>query len=290
MKGYLLDAYGVFWGGNDFGMIPGAMETMAELVARGKIVGILSNSTQLSGKEIQKLKKAGLIQGKHYHFLMTSGDMIRHILLNCALPFETPQKTYWVFGKDHPKFSSYKEIFQDTVYVEVPVIDQADFIYLSIPHINGEDQTDKELFRHDLEGLKTKKTPVICANPDQFAHEGSPPKAVIRQGTIAMMYEQMGGKVFYIGKPHRHMYVQAMQNFEKFKINNVNDILMVGDTPETDIRGARLLGIPSALVTGTGMMAERISLHGLEMALKSLPENDQPNYLVRELSQILDLA
>ena len=35
-KGILLDAYGVFWGGNDIGPFPEAIETMKTLVTQGK--------------------------------------------------------------------------------------------------------------------------------------------------------------------------------------------------------------------------------------------------------------
>src|SRR5262245_7458182 len=86
----LLDAYGVFWGGNDCGLLPGSKEVMGNLLLQGKIVGILSNSTQLASKEINKLKLHGLIQGKHFHFLITSGEVARSIFLNEKLPFETP--------------------------------------------------------------------------------------------------------------------------------------------------------------------------------------------------------
>ena len=53
------------------------------------------------------------------------------------------------------------------------------------------------------------------------------------------MYEQMGGQVFYIGKPHNKAYTIAMNHFEHHNITKPREILMVGDTPETDIRGAR---------------------------------------------------
>ena len=33
-------------------------------------------------------------------------------------------------------------------------IDEADFIYISIPHINGEDQENPELFREEIEKLR----------------------------------------------------------------------------------------------------------------------------------------
>ncbi len=281
--GILLDAYGVFWGGNTFGPFPGSKEMMEKLVSNGKIVGILSNSTQLVSKEINKFSQHGLIQGKHFHFLVTSGEVVRDIFLNEKLPFQTPNKKFWLFGGIHPKFSSHQAIFEGTVYSETSVIDDADFHYISIPHMNGEDQVNPELFRAEIEKLKVKHLPMICANPDLFAHEGSPPKAVVRQGSIAKMYEEMGGQVFYIGKPHSRAYTVAMSNFQQHNITKPSDVLMVGDTPETDIRGARLFGMPSALVTQTGIMADRIYYNGLENALRTLSPHDSPDYYIGRL-------
>ncbi|MBS0625519.1 MAG: TIGR01459 family HAD-type hydrolase [Verrucomicrobia bacterium] len=251
-QGVLLDAYGVFWGGNSFGVFPGAKEAMEKLVSSGKIVGILSNSTQLAAKEIHKIQQHGLIQNVHYHFLVTSGEVARDLFLNEKLPFGNK---FWLFGGPHPKYSSHEAIFQGTRFVETAHIEEADFIYISIPHLNGEDQTDPEAFRKSLETLK--RLPMVCPNPDLFAHEGNPPRAVVRQGSIAKMYEEMGGQVFYIGKPHSQAYIMAMNFFAQHNCSNPRDILMVGDTPETDIRGARNFGMPSALITKTGIMAER---------------------------------
>lgn len=282
-KGILLDAYGVFWGGNDCGVLPGAKEIMEKLVSIGKIVGVLSNSTQLATKEINKLHLHGLIQGKHFHFLITSGEVARHIFLNEKLPFETSSKKFWLFGGVHPKYASHEAIFQDTLYSETLHIEEAEFVYISIPHIDGEDQTNPGLFRKELEKLKMKNLPMICANPDQFAHEGKPSRAVVRQGSIALLYEEMGGKVFYIGKPHNKAYVMAMSQFEKHGNIRASDVLMVGDTPETDIRGARLFGMASALITQTGMMADRINHNGLEIALNKLVPSDSPDYFIERL-------
>lgn len=277
-KGVLLDAYGVFWGGNDFGLLPGSKEAMEKLVSKGKIVGILSNATQLSSKEINKLEAHGLIQGKHFHFLITSGETARFIFLQEKPPFKTFTNKFWLFSGGHPKFSSHEAIFQGSRYSETFDIDEADFIYISVPHINGEDQTDPERFRQEIEKIKMKGLPMVCANPDRFAHEGNPPRAVVRQGSIAKMYEEIGGEVFYIGKPYNKVYSIAMNHFLQYKITNPEEILMVGDTPETDIRGARFFGMPSALVTQTGIMADRISRNG-ERAF-DLPPDDLPNYFI----------
>lgn len=283
-KGILLDAYGVYWGGNDFGLLPGSQEAMEMLVSNGKTVGILSNTTQLASKEIDKLARYGIVQGQHFHFLITSGEVARHIFLNEKLPFETPRNTYWLFGGAHPKFPSHEAIFQGTVYRATLDIHQADFIYISIPHINGEDQVDTAVFREEMEKIQSKNLPMICPNPDLFAHEGKPPKAVVRQGSIAKMYEAMGGHVFYIGKPHHKAYSAALEQFRQRGVLAPTEILMVGDTPETDIRGARQLGMPTALITQTGMMADRISHQGLEKALKQLPTHDTPNYLIARMA------
>jgi HAD superfamily hydrolase (TIGR01459 family) len=278
--GILLDAYGVFWGGNGIGLLPGCKETMERLIAKGKTIGILSNSTQLAKNEIEKLKAHGLIEGQHFHFLITSGEVAKRIFLNNDLPFPTPKKKFYLFGVPHPKFSSHQAIFQDTPFQETTDLDKADFIYISIPHINGKDQTDPLLFKEYIDIFKSTKIPMVCANPDRFAHEGNPPQNVVRQGSIAIMHEEQGGQVFYIGKPSDRMYSAAMKSFFQYGISNPEKVLMVGDTPETDIRGARNFNMPSALVIKTGIMADRIAHHGWENTLNTLPTQDFPDFFI----------
>lgn len=279
----LLDAYGVFWGGNQVGLLPGAKEAMHLLVSQGKIVGILSNTTQLVEKEIQKLHTHGLIQEKHFHFLLTSGEIGRSLFLQEKLPFATPRKKFWVLGDLHPRFSPHHQIFQGTSFLETGELLEADFIYISIPHIQGEDQIDPEVFRDQLLPLKKFNLPMICPNPDRFAHEGFPPKAVVRQGSIASLYEELGGEVFYFGKPHATAYTSAMEQFAKYRIHNPADVIMIGDTPETDIRGARQFGMKAALVTQTGIMGDRIARSNFELANQSLDSKDQPHFYLRQL-------
>ncbi len=283
--GILLDAYGVFWGGNSVGILPGCKETMEKLIAEGKAVGILSNSTQLAKNENAKLQAHGLFEGKHFHFLITSGEVTRNIFLNSDLPFPTPQKKFYLFGSPHPKFSSHGAIFKDTSFQETTDLTQADFIYISIPHIEGKDQTDPLLFKEAVDAFKDSQIPMVCANPDRFAHEGNPPQAVVRQGSIALMYEQLGGKVFYIGKPSDRMFTAAMEAFLQCGISNPQEVLMVGDTPETDIRGARNFDMPSALIIKTGIMGDRIAHNGFENTLNTFSEKDFPNFFIEYMGK-----
>lgn len=282
-RGILLDAYGVFWGGNDLGLFPKSIENMERLVAAGKIVGILSNTTQLAAKEIHKFHRHGLIEGKHFHFFVSSGEVVRSIFLSKKLPFQTPHKKFWVYCRAHPKFSSHEAIFQDTVYSETLNINEADFIYINIPHIKGEDQINLDVFQQEIQQLKRKDLPMVCPNPDRFAHEGSPSIAVVRQGSIAALYENIGGQVYYIGKPYENVYTHTMMRFNQNGIFNPKEILMVGDTPETDVRGARNYGMASALITQTGIMSDRISEQGMQKAVQDLSLSDQPDYFIGKL-------
>lgn len=283
-KGILLDAYGVFWGGNGIGPLPGTVEAMENLTLQGKIVGILSNTTQLAAPEIQKLEKHGITLGKHFHFFISGGEIAKSLFMDVKLPFKTPNRKFWVLGAHHPRFASSLSLFQGTPFQETHCLHEADFIYIGIPHLDGQDQTDPEIFNGLLQKLKGSALPMVCANPDRFAHEGNPPQQVVRQGTLAMLYEAMGGEVFYIGKPYRLAYAQAMVDFSRHSISKPDQIIMVGDTPETDIRGASQFGMPSALVVKTGMMADRISAQGWEKCFQELSIYDMPNFFIERLA------
>lgn len=282
-KAFLLDANGVFWGDkgvNGVGLYPGSKELMENLMSKGKKVGILSNSTQLFSKQINKFKSLGIEQDKHFNFYLTSGDITRDIFLNKRLPFITKTNKYFLSGAPHPRYSSHLPIFDGTIYSETKDIDEADFIYVSIPNINGQDECNPEVFRSQLQKLIIKNKPMICPNPDKFVITGNPPKQVVRQGSIAKLYEEMNGEVFYIGKPKKIVYDYAMKKFNELEIYNSSEILMVGDNPETDISGANNFGISSALLTETGIMGDRIKLNGLDNSIKNLSKIESPTFLI----------
>lgn len=284
-KGILLDAYGVFWGGAAVGVLPGCHEMMEKLMSMGLEVGILSNSTQLSSVEEKKFLANGLSVGTHFSWIITSGDVTRNIFLADQLPFNAPRKTFWLSGGPHPKFVSHLDIFENTGYREASNVDEADFFYVSIPHMEGLDQEDPEVFRDKVNSLRQKNLPMICPNPDLFAHEGNPARAVVRQGSIAKMYEEMGGTVHYFGKPHQKAYQAAMEKFSKVGIVNPQHIIMVGDTPETDIRGARICNMRPVLAL-TGNMGDRTAHKGLDTAITDLPADDTPDYFIKGFGKI----
>ena len=78
------------------------------------------------------------------------------------------------------------------------------------------------------------------------------------------------------------MYMAAMSSFSETGLSDPKKILMVGDTPETDIRGAKNFGMPSALIVKSGIMADRIAQD--EKSLQQLAAKDFPNFFIEYLA------
>jgi HAD superfamily hydrolase (TIGR01459 family) len=278
-----LDAFGVFWAGNAQGVFPGSQRTMEQLFSSGKKIGIISNSTHQSQSEIKKYASQGILQGRHFHFLITSGDLAKELFSSDRLPFPTPNKKYILFCPHCPPYAPPSSLFEESPFRETDDLLEADFIYINVPHICGVNQEERNAFHSMVKSFLPSNKPMVCANPDHYAHEGSPPRPVVRQGSIASLYEEMGGHVFYIGKPFSQIYSLALDRLNRLSPTPKEKILMVGDTPETDIRGARSFGIHSALITHTGIMAEKIAHQG-PASIQSLPTSDIPNFFIERFA------
>lgn len=280
--GILLDAYGVFWNGNSLGLMPNAEKVFNRFMMANKHVGILSNSSQLAEKEKNKLEKWGIFASKHYHFYLTSGEIGKNALLDLKLPFPVVSKKFFPLFKPHPQFSSYYDLFKETSFTETFDPSEADFIYLNIPHIEGKDQTESVVFQEEINRILPLKLPMICFNPDKVAFEGNPLNAVIRQGAIGSLYEKRGGKVHYTGKPYPQAFQIAIDQFEKVGIRR-EKIVMIGDNPETDIRGANQVNLASALITETGVMGFHLKEKG-SSAFDMIHKSDTPSFYLKSFN------
>ena len=103
------------------------------------------------------------------------------------------------------------------------------------------------LFDEQLESLKYyenllskfKKLKMICTNPDLIVHRGS--KLEYCAGSIASIFKKLGGEVIYFGKPYPEIYNFCMQKEE--------NILVIGDNINTDIKGANNMKFDSLFIT-----------------------------------------
>jgi len=107
----------------------------------------------------------------------------------------------------------------------------------------------RELFKEHID----KK--MICTNPDLIVDRGD--KRELCAGSVALVFEKMGGEVIYFGKPFPEVYNQSIDNKDK-------KILSIGDNLNTDIKGANLLNYHS-LIISNGIHKEEIKREGIEV-------------------------
>ena len=110
----------------------------------------------------------------------------------------------------------------------------------------------KELFKDHL----NKK--MICTNPDLIVDKGN--KRELCAGSVAQVYEKMGGNVVHFGKPYSEVYNQAIDNKNK-------KVLSIGDNLNTDIKGANLLNYDS-LIVSNGIHKDEIKEEGIIIVSK----------------------
>ena len=81
---------------------------------------------------------------------------------------------------------------------------------------------------------------MLCTNPDLIVHRGL--KTEYCAGSVAAVFEKLGGSVVYFGKPYPEIYNFCIKKNEK--------ILAIGDNIRTDIKGANKMKFDSLLITG----------------------------------------
>ena len=100
---------------------------------------------------------------------------------------------------------------------------------------------DKTNSLHHYENLLKKyiKLKMLCTNPDLIVHRGS--NTEYCAGSVAAIFEKLGGKVVYFGKPYPEIY--------NFCIKRNETILAIGDNIRTDIKGANKMKFDSLFIT-----------------------------------------
>jgi HAD superfamily hydrolase (TIGR01459 family) len=141
-----------------------------------------------------------------------------------------------------------------------------------------------EAYRALLQRALDRNLTFVCANPDLVVDVGG--RIVYCAGTLAAMYEAMGGTVYWAGKPHPPIYDMARATAERLRGAPVDParILAIGDSVRTDIAGATGYGIASVFVacgihrsdvmTGSHIDQERLMqlfASGTETAAGALP-------------------
>ena len=273
---FILDQWGVIHDGNK-GYL-NAIQCVEKLYSKKKILTIISNSSRKKEETIMRLPNLGF-QSAHFHEVMTSGEMIWLSLKNKnnSEVKNLGKRCFHIY--DQTKNEG--EIFQKGLekYIFVKNIEDADFILGCTPFF------EKAVVDYIplLNVAKEKELLFVCANPDFESLEKNSNSLTFCMGTIAELYNRLGGKTFLLGKPSIEIYKKT---FEELKNIKKSKILAIGDSLFHDIKGALNFGVDSLLITSTGIHndffdSENPSWKTSNNSLKKL--GIKPTYVCKEL-------
>ncbi len=218
---FVIDLWGVVHNGEVLN--PNALEAIDQLTNNSKKIVFLSNAPRPSSKVISFLLKMKM-KSKYLSHVMTSGEAAMH-----AINKQKFGKTFFHLGppRDTSVFEEVKNNRTD--------IENCDFILCT--GLFDEYENDLEYYKELLKSHTTKK--LVCTNPDLTVHRGNVEE--LCAGSIAKVFEELGGKVVYFGKPYKEIYNLCFKSSEK--------VLAIGDNLRTDIRGANNLDIDCLFIS-----------------------------------------
>ena len=195
----------------------------------------LSNAPRRSEIAAFHLKERG-IDKSLYSLLYTSGEDCYKRLFHRDTPF------YAKLGKRlyHLGPAKNSSLFDETDYILVTSLNKADFILNTGP-LTWECKVDD--YKKILNEGKSLNLPMVCPNPDKIVLHGE--AISLCAGALADYYESIRGVVTCHGKPYADIYNNL---FSLLSMNNPPKILIIGDSLETDIKGANNMKLDSLLV------------------------------------------
>ena len=227
---FVIDLWGVMH--NGVTLNSKAIETVDFLYKNSKKIVFLSNAPRPSSKVINFLLKMNMDK-KYLSNVMTSGEAAMH-----AINQNKFGKTFFHLGppRDMSLFEKQKDNKTE--------IEKCDFILCT--GLFDDHDEDINYYKKFLQKQISKK--LVCTNPDLTVHRGNIEE--LCAGSVAKVFEELGGKVVYYGKPHKEVYAKCFHESEK--------VLAIGDNLRTDIKGANNLNIDSIFIT-EGVHRQEIS-------------------------------
>ena len=260
---FVIDLWGVIH--NGIKLNEKAIEAVAQLKKKCKKIVFLSNAPRPSIKVVKFLLKMKMDK-KYLTNVMTSGEAAMD-----AINQNKFGKKFFHLGppRDASIFEKVKE--------HKTTIDSCDFILCTglfdedDPDINKIQlhENDLDYYKNLLSKYTSKK--LVCTNPDLTVHRGS--KEEYCAGYIAKIFEELGGKAIYYGKPHKEIYDMCFKENEK--------VLAIGDNLRTDIKGANNLN-KDCLFISDGVHRSEFS-NNLELEKLFNKYQVKANYYQKEL-------
>ncbi|TCL66324.1 TIGR01459 family HAD-type hydrolase [Rhizobium sp. BK251] len=235
---FFVDQFGVLR--DDAGPYEGAIAALFELASAGRKVVILSNSGRSGEYNSERLVRLGFAR-ETFDFFVTSGDVAFDILSRRENMIRgmAPCLTISSGGDSNLADRLGLASVHSAANAEIVIISGSEA-----------ERIPMDDYREMLRPAAEKGIPCYCTNPD--IHKLSNGSIAPGAGSIAKLYEGMGGPVTWLGKPYLEIYEHAL------KLAGVTDrrrVVCIGDSIEHDILGAKSAGLDSVLVR-TGILAD----------------------------------
>ena len=218
---FIIDLWGVIHNGVELNS--SALSAIEQLNNNSKKIVFLSNAPRPSSKVVNFLLKMNM-ERKYLSNVMTSGEAAMY-----AINKNQFGKTFFHLGpsRDTSVFEKVKNNKTD--------LESCDFIICT--GLFDEYEDDLEYYKNFLEKYISKK--LVCTNPDLTVHRGNVEE--LCAGSVAKVFEKLGGEVVYFGKPYKEIYKMCFSTNEK--------VLAIGDNLRTDIKGANNLNIDCIFIS-----------------------------------------
>lgn len=225
----LSDIWGVLH--NGIAAFPSAVEALQQSRKADLKVVLISNSPRPAASVREQLEGLG-VPANAYDDIVTSGDMTRALLVSA---YEGRKVTHIGPQKDKPLVAGLPIVFTGD--------EDADVCLCS--GLMDDKNESPDDYRDRLLALAKRNIPMICANPDKVVEFGH--KLIYCAGALADIYEEMGGQIVILGKPHAPIYEAARAMAGDPPLDRV---LGLGDSMRTDLRGASEQGFDCLFLTG----------------------------------------
>lgn len=235
-RGFLIDMDGVMYRGKE--LLPGAAE-FVETMRRAAIPFLfLTNNSAPTPEDLSvKMKRLGLPDippRQFYTAAMNTADFLAENHPGCT--------AFLIGDEGLAAAMNAHRIPNDSI--------QPDYVVV------GEGQHSPERLRLAHQLIR-RGARLVATNPDNWcpvADNSSRPGA---GATAAFLQASTGRPAYYLGKPNGFMFQCARKQLLRQTRNTIDQVIMIGDTMETDIRGAVEAGLMSWLVlTGSTRLSD----------------------------------